>query len=379
MTEHAKLSASSAEKWLNCPGSVALEKLFPQQDTEFTKEGNIAHKLAEIKIKRAFSQISNEKYYQQRNDMEINDDMEKYTDEYVDFVTEKYRKALVYSSPFLELEKKLDFSKWVKDGFGTADVVIVYNGHIEMIDLKYGQGVKVNAENNYQLMLYALGALEEYDYLYDIKSVTMTIFQPRKDNISTFQMSSKELYQWGESIKPISETAYHETGKCTSGDHCSKGFCRAIPVCRVLSKDLEGIEESLKNPNCLTNAEIAEILQKVDLLAKRAKSIKEYALKQALKGEIFPGYKVVEGRKSRSFDLSEQQIQYLLLQHGYTDDVIYKKSIRTVADYEKVIGENFEEIFGSHILVTRNPILAPIEDKRPIFNSAENDFKNIVL
>ena len=195
MAEHAKLSASSAKKWLNCAGSIALEKRIPKEESTFAQEGTTAHKLAEIKIKKALSQITQRDYANMIKTLKIDDDMNRHTDDYKDFVLTQYRKGLIHKNDVLiELEKRVDYSNYAPEGFGTSDVVIVTDRHIEIIDFKYGKGVKVDATNNYQLMLYALGALNAYDWLYDITNVTMTIFQPRLDNISSYEMSTSELY-----------------------------------------------------------------------------------------------------------------------------------------------------------------------------------------
>lgn len=382
MAEHAKLSASSAKKWLNCTGSVALEKQIPPEETEFAKEGTTAHKVGELKIKKELNLISHNDYYSQRETLAIDNDMENYTQEYCDFVLTNYRKKLVYgNNALLELEQKVDYSNYVKEGFGTTDALIVSDRHIEVIDLKYGKGVEVSAENNPQLMLYGLGALERYDWLYDIKNVTMTIYQPRKDNISTFEMKADDLYKWGESIKKIADIAYSEKGECHAGKHCIEGFCRAKSICKAFAEYAGNIEKyKAKEIETLSECEIAEILDKIDALVKWAKAVKEYALQQMLNGMELTGFKLVEGRKSRCYNVTEDEIANMLLEKGYAENVVYKKELRSVADMEKVLKGDFKSVLGDFVTVKNGaPTIARIEDKRDTYNSAEYDFKDIEI
>lgn len=380
MAEHAKLSASSAKKWLNCAGSIALEKRIPKEESTFAQEGTTAHKLAEIKIKKALSQITQRDYANMIKTLKIDDDMNRHTDDYKDFVLTQYRKGLIHKNDVLiELEKRVDYSNYAPEGFGTSDVVIVTDRHIEIIDFKYGKGVKVDATNNYQLMLYALGALNAYDWLYDITNVTMTIFQPRLDNISSYEMSASELYEWGKSIKEKAQKAYTETGECVVGTHCTEGFCRAIPICRAFAEYIQTVNNSTgKKPRELTHDELIDAIEKADNLAKWAKGIKEYVLQQMLQGVEFEGYKLVEGRKSRVFSIDDDEVAKILLEKGYTEDIVYKKEVRTVADMQKQLKVDFDSVLGQFVLVKRgSPTIAPIDDSRPTYSSAESDFKEI--
>lgn len=379
MANHAKLSASSAIKWLNCTASIRMEEKMPKKESAFAKEGITAHILAELKLRCALRSISKEEYDREIEKLEIDEEMEKYTEGYKNFVLEKYRKILTYGNDMLiVLEKCINYSRFVKKGFGTADALLIYDGHIDVIDLKYGKGVEVSAKNNPQLMLYGLGALETYDWLYDVKNVTMTIYQPRKDNISTFEMTAKELYQWGESIQNIADEAYNGNGVCAAGAHCTKGFCRAIPICRAFAESMwEVTKYQGRKLSELSHDEIAYIIEKADSLAKWAKGIKEYTLQQALQGVEFKGYKVVEGRKTRTYSIPDDDVAKILFEKGYAEDIVYKKSLRTVADMEKQLKDKFHDVLGEVVAVHRNPTLVPLEDKRPPYNSPENDFKYI--
>ena len=337
--------------------------------------------MGEIKINKALSVISQVDYDNIKNTLSINDDMERYTDDYKDFVLTEYRKGLIYKNAVLiELEKRVDYSKYVPQGFGTSDVVIVTDRQIQIIDLKYGKGVKVNAEKNVQLMLYALGALEEYDWLYDITHVTMTIYQPRMDNISTYEMSASELYEWGKSITKQAQKAYDGTGECVAGEHCTEGFCRAKPICRAFAEYVQSVNHSVgKKPRELTHDELVDAIEKAEKLSKWAKGIKEYVIQQMLQGMEFDGYKLVEGRKSRVYSIEDEKVATLLLEKGYSEDIVYKKEVRTVADMEKQLNVDFDSVLGKFVLVKRGaPTIAPMDDKRPAYNSAVSDFNDII-
>ncbi len=384
MAEHAKLSASGSKKWLNCPGSVAFEKEFPDEESEFAKEGTTAHALGELKIKLALKEITRVQYHKQKASLQTNNEMEKYIESYKDFVTERYNEALAISKgAAIFLEQKVDYSDYAPDGFGTSDVIIVTNGKMEIIDLKYGKGVSVKAQKNPQMMLYALGALKEYDFIYDIKNVIMTIYQPRKDNIESFEMTTDALYQWGAEIRPLAEKAHQGVKEYKAGKHCTENFCKAKAVCRTFSESMEKIESYAdKTPERLNNTEIAEILDKVDQLVKWAKSVKEYALQKALQGEVFTGFKVVEGRKRRGWNKSEDEIIKVLQDMGASDETIYKKTLRSVTEMEKEqLPKGFSDTFGKYVETYAGaPTLVRLEDKRPEWNatqSAADDFSEI--
>lgn len=382
MAEHAKLSASSAKKWLNCTASVAMESVMPHEESVYAKEGTTAHKLGELKIKKEKNGISYVEYCKAIETLEIEQEMQYYTEMYKDFVIERYHNAMQKGNTvLLELEKRVNYSKYAKEGFGTADTLIISDNTIEIIDLKYGKGVKVEAENNPQLMLYGLGALEAYDWLYDIKNVVMTIYQPRMDNISTFKMKAYDLYKWGESIREIAERAYNGNGECVAGKHCTEGFCRAKSKCKAFAEYVGGIEKyQNKAIEMLSNDEIVEILNKIDALVKWAKAVKEYALQQMLNGEEFTGFKLVEGRKSHCYSMTDDEVASMLLQKGYAEDIVYKKTLRSVADMKKVLGADFDDVLSGFVLTKGGcPTIATLDDKRPVYNSAEYDFRDIEI
>lgn len=382
---HAKLSASGAKKWIACPGSVVLESQMKDKPSEYAEEGTTAHALGEAKIRLALKEITRAKYNKIIKDLEIDEDMEDYTDEYRDFVIERFN-AAKRDTPdaVLLLEQRLDFSDYVPDGFGTGDCVIIGNGIVEIIDLKYGKGVAVQAENNPQMQLYALGAMAAYDFLYDISDVSLTIYQPRIKNIDTACLTVEELAVWGESIKPIAKKAFAGTEEFCSGSHCDTGFCKARPICRAYAEQkLAMARFDFAKPTTLSPDEIAEILDEADALAKWATLIKDYALDEALhNGTEFPGYKVVEGRSNRAYAMDDTLIAAMLIAKGYNEDDIWPRKLKSVSNLEKYLGKKeFSAVLGKYIVKPAgNPTLVPATDKRPAVTSADaamKDFENV--
>lgn len=383
---HAKLSASGAKKWLNCPLSIVMESQFPDTTSEYAAEGTTAHALGEAKIRLAMKEITRVQYHRLIKNLEITEDMESYTDDYRDFVIERLNAAKVKTpDAILMLEQKLDFSRWVPEGFGTGDVVIIADGTMEIIDLKYGKGVLVSATENPQMQLYALGAVDEYEYIYDIEEVTMTIFQPRIDNIDSYTIDVATLIKWGdEVVKPTASKAFSGEGECQAGKHCDDGFCKARPVCRAYAeKKQESAKFDFAKPTTLNVDEIAEILDQSKQLAKWAKLVEDYALDQALNHDVkYPGFKIVEGRSNRTYSLPENDIASVLFEKGYAEETVYKKELRKITDMEKQLSKKtFNEILGGYVIKPQGkPTLVPMEDKRPEISTADSaaeDFKNV--
>lgn len=294
MSEHAKLSALASKKWLNCPLSITLEGYFEEEERLYAKEGTIAHTLVELKLKVDLGRISRSEYVFKKEDLlkdltkEEEKEIENYTEDYIDFVMETYNKYLAKCKDTeLLIEEKLDYSKYAKDGFGTGDIVISDYETIEIIDLKYGKGVKVNVFENTQLMLYGLGALEIYGDLFDIKNIRMTIFQPRLDNVSTYEISSKDLIEWGKNIVyEKAEQAFNGEGECNYGSHCDDGFCKAKPLCKTYTEHHTKITEyESKHPSLMTEEELINAYEIALSYDKWIKSIKYYILSEMLKGK----------------------------------------------------------------------------------------------
>ncbi|AUN11224.1 DUF2800 domain-containing protein [Clostridium botulinum] len=381
MTKHAILSASGASRWLACPPSARLEQDFPNKSSEFAKEGTLAHELGELGLKKNLELISTRKYNSEvkkvQSDKLFTADMPDYVDMYVETCMEKVAEAKAKTPDALfKIEQRLDFSEWVPDGFGTGDFVIIADGTMEICDLKYGKGVPVSAIENKQMRLYALGAIAEFSFLYDIENIKMTIIQPRLDSISTDEMSVESLLKWAEEeLKPIAKLAFEGNGEFCAGDHCK--FCRAKAVCKARAdKNMELAKYDFQEPNTLDNNDIAFILGKADELVNWAKDVQEYALEQALKGEEFDGFKVVEGRSNRKWT-DEEKIGKILLGQGFLEDIIYTKKLTGITNMEKAIGKKeVTKLLGDYIIKPQGkPTLATITDKRPVYNSAEADFK----
>ncbi len=398
---HAKLSASGAKKWLSCPGSKALEEMFPDETNEFAEEGTLAHSVGEAKIKYAIKQLNRPKYAQIMQNLKVNryfnEEMEEYTDGYRDFVIEIYNSYKKEGFAEIDIEQRLDFSQYVPEGFGTGDVVILGNSCIHIIDLKYGKGVKVDAENNPQLKLYALGALSLYDSIYDIEKAYMTIYQPRLDNISTCEINTDVLMKWGnEFVKPRAEEAFNGLGPCVAGSYCDEGFCKARPVCRTYNEQKIAIAEKyeFKQPKTLNKDEISEVLDIADSISKWVTLVKNYALDQALKGEKIPGYKVVEGRSNRQWNAEEHEIINAYMKKADIDDfdsdeyfkaldTIAPRKLKTITELEQALSKTkFNIMLGDFVLKPQGkPTLVNFEDKRPELNTTETaveDFKDYI-
>ena len=369
---HALLSASGAHRWLNCTPSARLEREFEDNSGEAAAEGTAAHALAEHKLRRALKMRSKKPVSQYDSD-----EMDTHTDGYVEFVMELIgQERQTCPDPKVLIEQRLDFSKYVPDGFGTGDCLIASDGTLHIVDFKYGQGLFVEAEDNPQMKLYALGALELFDGIYDITSVSMTIYQPRRENVSTYMMDKQDLYQWADEVlQPLAQLAFDGSGEYCSGDWCR--FCRASVKCRARAEEkLRLTQFEFALPPLLTDAEIEVFLAKLDELTAWASDIKAYAFDTAVNhGKQWSGFKVVEGRSNRKYT-SEDAVAYAAKAAGYRD--IYRQSLITITEMEKMMGKTkFQDILGRFIeKPPGKPSLVPISDKRPAINasSAKIDF-----
>ena len=373
MPRHAFLSASASHRWLSCPPSAKLCAEVKDESSPYAKQGTDAHELCEYKVLKALGEeakdpTENLDYF----DTEMNES----TDEYCNYVLEQYEKAKqLCRDPQVLVEQRLDFSKWVPDGFGTGDCLIIADKVLQIIDFKYGLGILVEAENNPQMMCYALGALDTYDGIYDIESVEMTIFQPRRSNISTYKISKDDLLRWAEDIlSPIAQLAYNGEGEFNAGDHCQ--FCKVKATCRKRAEySMELAAYDFKEPATLDENEIAELLPKINNLVAWANDIKDYALQQALSGVAYKGFKVVEGKSNRKYT-DEAAVAEAVTQSGYDP---YEKKLLGITAMTSLLGKKkFEELLSE--LITKppgKPALVPESDKRPALNTATDDFKNV--
>ena len=380
---HAKLSSSASKRWLGCPGSVKLSEHYPNGSSIYADEGTIAHGVAEGMISKDDKlvqkyEVEAAKFYGEHPELTGTFlEMKMILQPYVDYVFEEYAEQ-VHEDEAAQLmtEERVDLTEYIPGGFGTSDVVILRQGRLHIIDLKYGKGVSVSAEDNPQLKLYALGTLARFDMLYDIEDVVMTIYQPRLDNVSTDTIKAKDLYTWGEEvIKPGAQLALSEDAPVHAGDWCQ--FCPARYDCKERARDAMELQKYLGRM-VLSPEEIAEILGKIDRLTKFAEDIKDSALTKALDGEEIPGWKVVEGRSIRKYVGSEEEIVRQCEGAGYDQALLYERKLLTITNMEKLMGKKqFAEVLGAYVEKPEGkPTLAPESDKRPAItnNSAAEDF-----
>ena len=383
--EHARLSASGSKKWLNCPGSVRLEEKFADEGSSYAAEGTAAHALAELKLLEATGRITKKEFMQRAAELDTDAEMDEYTEGYKDYVLERFA-AVSGECPDakLSVEERLELSEYVPDGFGTGDAVIVGFHVLEIIDLKYGKGVPVSAQDNTQLMLYALGALTRYDWLYDVRKVRMHIYQPRIDNVDMSEKDVEELYMWGSWVKQRAKLALKKNAECVAGDYCDSGFCKARPVCRAYAEEKAKLAYlDFKPPAELSDEEIAEVIGRADELAKWAKLVSDYALDRAVNhGAKYAGFKLVEGRSCRTYT-DEAAVAERLESAGCSEDDIITKKLKGITEMEKLLGrKRFAELLdGLVIKPAGKPVLVPDSDKRPELNTentARADFEDIL-
>ena len=370
---HSVLGASAADRWMNCTPSAQLTAGMEDETTTFAAEGTAAHALCEWKVRKALKMRAGRRptsdYW--------TDEMEEYTDDYRDYIMDLVGQAKQHcKDPVTLIEQHLDFSCYVPDGFGTGDFLLVADKELNVVDFKYGRGVAVYADHNPQMMLYALGALNLFDCLYDIEQVTMTIFQPRLSSISTWTISTEELYQWAEEVlKPKAELAAKGEGDFVSGSWCR--FCKARNTCRARAESfLELARMEFQPPALLSDEEVAEVMEKADELSKWASDVMAYAQAEAIEnGKHWNGYKLVEGRSVRKFS-DEAKVEAAAKEAGYTD--IYNKSLITLTAFEKLMGkEAFAEILGQYVTKPAGKLtLVPVSDKRPevTVNTVNDEF-----
>lgn len=377
--KHALLGASSSARWLVCTPSARLEARFPDEQSPYAAEGTVAHDLAEAILRHKLEGKKAPKLD------DYSAEMIEAVNRYVDICEEKVNEARARSSDAeAMIEARLDFSRWVPEGFGTGDMVIVADGILEVIDLKYGKGVPVSAVENTQMRLYALGAYDVNEYLYDIKTVRMTIVQPRLDSVSTDEMSLEELLDWGEDIKPIAQRAWEGEGECTPCDYCN--FCKARHTCRALADTC--LDTFYKNGGklnqLLTDREVSDILAMKDLITKWIKGVYDFAYEKALSGEKqWPGYKLVEGTSRRTITDPDAAAK-TLLDNGYKEEDIFKpRELEGITNLQKVLGKKgVDEYLEAYIEKPEGkPTLVPESDKRPAINTVEtmmNEFEDEV-
>lgn len=373
--QHAMLSASGAHRWLSCPPSARLEAGLPESSSAAAEQGTVAHALAEWKLRRALHDVPTIKPVSGWIDAE----MEALTDDYVAFIQERLRDVReTCTDPTVLIEQRLDFSHVVPGGFGTGDCVIIAEPLLQIIDLKYGQGVLVEAERNPQLMLYALGALNAFGPLYDIDEVALTIYQPRRANISTWHVTVTELETWAaEVVKPRAGLAASGGGEFASGEWCR--FCKLNPTCRARAEaNLALAKHEFAPPAQLDDGEIAAVLTQLPQLKAWAADVEAYALSLAVnQGKQWAGFKLVEGRSIRKY-ADETAVAQAAEAAGVD---VWERKLKTITALEKQLGkQRFTELLGDLVVKPAGkPALVSESDKRPalVIQSATDEFSAI--
>lgn len=387
---HAILSPSSASRWLACTPSARLEQQFPDKAGEAAAEGTLAHSIGENMLLECIGGLTSKEAHAILQDQMLHPlfkpEMLEYCQSYADFVMERYADAKRRNSDALIfLETRLDLTEYIPEGFGTADAIVIADGTLDFIDLKYGKGVPVSAVENKQMMVYALGALHEYGMLYDIKTVRMTIFQPRIDNISEWEIPVADLKAWATDVLvPRSALAFDGMGDFVPGDHCL--FCRARAVCKAnADAQLEVLRHDFADAVLLTDDEVADILTKADRVEKWLKAVEAHALNEAVNnGKKWPGFKLVEGRSVRVIT-DTAAAENKLISAGFKVVEIQKPAeLLGITALEKVVGKKkFEDLLSGFIIKPAGkPALVPLSDKRAELNSldaAKADFAEVEL
>lgn len=368
--KHALLSASSAHKWIACPPSALLSKKFEDTSSSFAQEGTDAHTLAQYKLEKLLGLNTKDpteslSFY--------DEEMNSHAENYAAFVLEQLEKEKENcADPQILIEQKLDFSKYVPEGYGHVDCLIIADGTLTVIDYKYGLGIKVSAERNPQMFCYALGGLALFDGIYDIDNIHLIIYQPRRENISEYSISKSELIKWAEEVlAPTAQLAIKGEGEYKAGEHCQ--FCKAKATCRKRAEyNLELAKYDFDEPATLDNDEIAAILTKADELVSWANDVKEYALKEALNGAKFEGFKLVAGRSNRKYT-DVAAVADVVIAAGKDP---YEKKLLGITAMTALLGKKtFEDILGGLTFKPPGkPVLVTADDKRPEYNSAFEDF-----
>ena len=383
MAAHALLSPSASHRWLNCTAAPRLEEQEPDSSSSYAEEGTLAHAMCArtLKLYLGQSTASEAREIRELSGEYYAAEMDEHVETYRALVLGKLSDARAHTKDArLLVERRLDFGSYIPDAFGTADAIIIADGMMEVIDFKYGKGVRVEAERNPQMMIYALGAYDEFSLEYDIRRVRMTIVQPRLENISEYETSVYELTAWAENtLRPKAREAYEGKGKQKPGDWCR--FCKVRGKCKALAQDCLKTAETFSDPKLIGPEMMArEVLPRIASIKSWLTDVEDYALGQALSGVGYEGYKVVEGRSNRKITDVNGAVEALTSE--FDPEIIMKpRELKTITDLERVIGKKrFTELCSPYITKPRGkPTLVPESDKRPPYNSVDEDFKDIEL
>jgi hypothetical protein len=379
---HALLSASGASRWINCTPSPRLEENFLNESSPFAEEGTLAHEFAELLLKKQLKIITGKEYTRlaaphvanKFYSVEMLDEVQKH----VDYVKQQFAAAKRRDPhAIILIEEKVDITHLIEEGFGTCDVIIIGNGTLEVIDLKYGKGLRVSAENNPQLKLYGSGALEAYELIHDIDNVRLTINQPRLDSISSWDINVEDLAQWGqEVVKPKAVEAYAGRGDQVVGDWCH--FCKASARCKAQSDNaIKTAKAEFTEIQLLDDAELIEIYKNIPNVSKWFEKVNNYVYGEALAGKQWPEHKLVEGRSNRVW-ANDNSVTEILYNEGYKEGHVFNYKLKGIGDIEKLVGKkNFDDLLGEVVIKPAgNPSLVHVSDKRPAMGNsqAQSDF-----
>lgn len=380
--DHALLSASGASRWINCPPSARLTDAVPDdRNSVFAKQGEAAHEYSELLFKCYLSgncgaDIAEIQDFEKGNPY-FDEEMREKVGEYVDYVIEVYeREESDMLTTYMAIEQKLDYSDWAEDGFGTGDILIVNDERLHIIDLKYGKGVPVYAENNSQLKMYALGAYAKFSNEYEFTTIVMHIHQPRLNNVTSYEISIGELLDWGEKVvKPAAKLAFAGEGEFKAGDHCR--WCKVKGNCQARAdENLKALEYEFQDPALISDEDIGTVLHLAQQLKAWASDVESYVKKQVLQGKKIDGWKQVRGRSTRKFT-NEAEVRKRLEDDFLEEDkFLDAPKMKSLSNIEKALGKKyFKEYLGDLVEVTEgNPTLAPESDPRKAVNTVESDF-----
>lgn len=377
---HAKLSASGSKKWITCTPSAHLEDQFADEDTEYSAEGTFAHDVfayrMEVILEQRVADTAVEEEF--RANKYWSKELSDYVQDTVNFAMERVDAARARcKDPVILVEQRLNFSKWVPEGFGTGDLVIITDGLTEILDLKYGKGIAVSGIENTQMRLYGLGGYYELHHLYDITHIRTTVMQPRLDNWGSEELTVEELLTWAdEVVVPAAKLAWNGQGAFVAGAHCSDGFCKARFNCKARmeqSMEIARREFSLVIPELLTTEQLAAVLEKADVAIKWLNDVKEFALKEAERGVAIPGHKLVEGRSNRKY-VDQDLVAQKLISSGIDEAVIYERSLLGITAMEKALGKKqFAALLADLVDKPQGkPTLVPESDKRSAINATSH-------
>lgn len=383
---HALLGPSSAARWIACPPSARLEAAVPNEGTKYTREGQLAHAICELKLQSYFTVMTKRTYNTRLNKLKKDElyapEMEHYTDTYAEYIKEQ---ALSFADkPLVMIEDRIDLRQWVPESFGTADCVMLHGDTLIVVDFKYGERHIVSAKNNPQLKLYALGAYEKYRMLYAPAKVKLAIVQPRaKEAPEEWETTLPELLQWAEEVvKPAAALAFAGEGEMCKGDHCD--FCRVKGQCRTFAASNISAEEDFakldepKEPALLTDEEIGRALTLAEPFSAWLSAVKKYAIGAVLSGRVIPGWKAIASLGNRTF--SDENAAFTALRaNGVAEEMLYERKPLTPTQIEKLIGKkDYTRLVQQYVIrPEREPKLVPESDPHPAYNSAAEDFQKL--